>query len=574
MVRGSAKLRFNCYLLRGGLQDPTAALRPPYRRGAPNEMVQLRALPSAPSGAEAFFGLGEERVPSWAYRLSGHFEGLDEIRSQSKRMVIFLPVEGRHFAICFGYGSNALDWSAVESNFGLRVAARLISPQAMKEVRSLRLDGGARTQQVQVSRETDIRDLDVTLDGEFVSRLVGRVLGGDEGQERATIEYSGALIAGDSIAFSAEVDLHDVANTLGHFLRVLGDGSQPEFAFVDALDPLRSREDPVPDLEAVLARDLFGDQFVSRRTESDTAIGSRPTFEVALSALVPPDSLESADVAEMLVTRNRRELVVPVLDVDTLKIALGEWKTRYSESDLRDTRAQALDFNGQPIGPSRALLNWLVFEVRSNVGRYILTFGRWFRLDANFYHGVDRDLSNFPDLTSVLGLPSWSASRTSLSGQPIHHESDYNSLLSCPNWLVCDHGAPHMASQKLRTDEGDEVEACDLFHRDGYLVHVKKWTGSATASHLLSQGEVSCEVLRGDSAYKQEFVDLATSCCPAHAKAARSAPGQVVFAFGAKPGVQIPLGLPTFTKVNLRNRGRRIKAITGKYPATARIDMV
>ena len=41
-------------------------------------------------------------------------------------------MKDRKFAVCFGYGSTTLDWSAIETNFGLKFAARRLDPNRAK----------------------------------------------------------------------------------------------------------------------------------------------------------------------------------------------------------------------------------------------------------------------------------------------------------------------------------------------------------------------------------------------------------------------------------------------------------
>jgi uncharacterized protein (TIGR04141 family) len=88
------------------------------------QMTLLPGSTAAPAGANAFFRARSGRVPPWARVLQDQFPGVEEALNMSNRLVIFLPVDSRTFAICFGHGSSTLEWNAVEPNFGLRFAAR------------------------------------------------------------------------------------------------------------------------------------------------------------------------------------------------------------------------------------------------------------------------------------------------------------------------------------------------------------------------------------------------------------------------------------------------------------------
>src|SRR5690349_4331060 len=96
------KLRFNCYLLRQGLPTIEAALRAPYRPGGRTPMLPIQPAGGAPQGTVGYFSNPKQKVPPWAKALSPIFPALSQAQNLSNRFVIFLPVQSRWFAVCFG----------------------------------------------------------------------------------------------------------------------------------------------------------------------------------------------------------------------------------------------------------------------------------------------------------------------------------------------------------------------------------------------------------------------------------------------------------------------------------------
>lgn len=583
IVEKPAKLRFNCFLLRDEYSaDPVQAfrshcrplftksgkLKPGEQRG---RMLPLRTTSEAPTDAQAYFMQSSEKQPVWAEVLSRIFVELEDVRSSSKKLVIFLPVSRpsgvRIFAICFGYGSTALEWASIEPNFGLRVASRVMSPDEMKELRSLRVDGGARRQQIQMGRESRFDELDVAIDGEFVSKLVGRMSAptddGNSAEAGKSIPFNGALIASASIGFDLEADLESVRSMLAKFLEVVEDSeARPAFAFVDALEPLRNADPALPVLESALVHALAPGQQRTPHPEIDRV-------EAVLQAVMIPEELSDVDVGYVGFIRNGDQLEGRH-SVEEVASVFPNLLNHFSRSDLRGIRVSAFDFDGSQVGLVTPLLSWLIFEAKYEAARYILSLGKWFRIKDDFVAGLERDLLRLEDLTAKLNFPAWRPNKKDKKGILRYHESVYNATFKCPDWLIYD--SPSLET-KLVSD-GDEIEACDLFHSKGYLVHVKRWSGSATASHLLSQGAVSAEALRLDEKYKEQFIERAKGCCSVHSKIAKSVPDRVVYAFGGPSSVKIPESLPTFTKVNLRSYANRIRIATGNWPAIAKIDMI
>src|SRR6266498_2755908 len=240
------KLRLNCFLVREDIGDPELALRADYRPTGKTPMHQLSVRSGVPPGMSAYLRSTPTGQPKWARRLSAVLDGLQDLVSISHRLVIFLPVSARYFAVCFGYASGALDWNAVETGFGLRLAARTLSSDQIRELKSRRFDVKARTQSVQVPGGGSLRDMDVELEGEFVFRLAGNLenLEIDTSQELDLgINTKGAIIAGDSIAFQANVDLASIQRVLNAFLSIVSKPPLTDtFAFIDALEPLKGSD--------------------------------------------------------------------------------------------------------------------------------------------------------------------------------------------------------------------------------------------------------------------------------------------------------------------------------------------
>ena len=462
------KLRYNCYLLQPGIRDVEKALRPKYRPGGTQAMHRLPSTPRAPSGAVAFLGLGSPQSPVWAQELNAAFTGAQAVSNSAHRLVIFLPVKQRLFALCFGYGSSALDWDSVESNFGLRVAARRFAPQAPQELRSRRVDSTARTQAVTLPAGAQLRDFDVPLDGEFVRKMIGRLDGGD----------SGSVVAGDSIIFRADTDLSTVQSELESMLDVLASTTaQDEFAFVDALEPLRNSETKAKKLDRLLAAAILERPQDLERTSTSPQEWNQQILEFA-----PPDDVRLEDLDHFEVTHGENTARFTELSLNALRGALQEAGVRRGAGFLRKARIIAISADGQPASQMLAVRQWVVFEASRDIARYILTLGRWFRLQKTYAQKLDADLEKIADATDALELTDWNTNWP---------EKDYNDNASSerPDLLTLDR-------QLCPTEDGGRIEVCDLLHEDGHLIHVKRYNGSQTLSHLFGQATVSAELLK------------------------------------------------------------------------------
>ncbi|MCX5438742.1 DUF6119 family protein [Streptomyces sp. NBC_00063] len=557
-MNDSPKLRFNCFLLREGLPSHQKALRAQYRTTGKSAMTELTPAAGAPEGCVAFFATKRDGVPPWSRSLNPVFPALGDVKSVSHRLVIFLPVGDRVFAVCFGYGSSSLEWSWIEPNFGLRFASRAYNTFALNEIRSRRIDPSARTQSVQIPNRTAIRDFDMELEGEFVRRVVGEL---DDGFEADDL---GAVVATDSVAFKAETDLYEVRRVLKHMLDTVNDNeAQESLRFIDSLEPLRSNAEVTGELEKLLVQNLFGLRATKQSTPTDEDVAS---LDPLILSFAPPDDLTIENVHSIRIKRGDEVGILHEMRIESLLEALSGFRGKFGRTALKDVKVMAIDSEGNPASQSTPLKNWLIFEAASEDKRYLLTLGKWFALAESYARQLDEDLSAIEDVTATLNLRDWIKSEEDEEDEDTQGEGGYNKrAIDNRSDLIC-------LDKKTLTSVGNQVEACDLFHEDGYLIHVKKYTDSQTLSHLFSQGYVAAITLTEDIDYRQSFIEKVVSLSPSLESAAHSSPTKVTYAIAVGGDRSIPMSLPTFSKVNLRGFVQKLRRMQVS-PSVARIQM-
>ncbi|SCL41047.1 sporadically distributed protein, TIGR04141 family [Micromonospora aurantiaca] len=515
-------------------------------------MLPIQPAGGAPQGTVGYFSTPKQKVPPWAKALSPIFPALSQAQNLSNRFVIFLPVESRWFAVCFGYGSSALEWSAIEANFGLRFAARRMSPKSLREFRSRRVGASNRAQAVQLPLGGDLKDLDVgALEGEFVRRLAG-TLDESNGAQFADVD---AVAATDAISFRARTDLEKIQGTLSRMLAEIEAGTAAEgLKFVDSLEPLRVKSEQTAQLDRHLAQALFGG--VHGFAEFDDELSGLQDHLLEFSF---PDILTTDEIDEIRLYRGERSTLLSEPSIAGVRDALNELKGRLPARSLDNIKLMAFDNEGEAKSPYMPLRHWLIFESGNEERRFILTLGRWFALNEAYTRKLDDDLSRVDDLTDVLKPPAWEGGKAEGA-----YNDDFRKAHS-DTTIILD-------KVKIRSEDGDEIEACDLLHRDGFLIHVKNYKKSQTLSHLFSQGLVSALSLRGDSVYRDNFLRAVQGIDPAFVPIAEKAPEVVVYAIGVQKDRPVPLGLPSFSKVNLRDFVKRVRG-TGARPAICRIQI-
>ncbi|MFG3055521.1 DUF6119 family protein [Kitasatospora sp. NPDC048239] len=560
MSQAKSKLRFNCFLLREGLESYDRAFRVQYRPGNTQGMRQLGPGDGVPEGCVAYLKENSDKVPAWARLLTPTFSELSSIKNISHRLVIFLPVQGRTFAICFGYSSSTLEWSHIEANFGLRFAARKFDSNAMNGIGSRRIDASARSQWVQIPSNSSLRDFEVELDGEFTRKLVGNL---EEGIE---IPELGAIVATDSVSFKIDTDLHAVRDVLAQMLQAtLGSEASRDLAFIDSLEPLRATSEVVQRLEQRLAVALFETTDVAGAGTASAVPAD--LMDIHVLAFAPPDDMSIENLHDFVAQKGGESREFDEMSLASLRSAVSDLPGRKTVGSLKSVKVMARDANGEPASPAKPLKHWLVFEAGDGQQRYLLTLGKWYALAEGYYEKLDQDLAQIENVTALLGLRTWDD-----WGPRKNWEKHYNEKAAEDrDDLVC------LDRHRLfpQDGNGDQVEACDLLHENGYLIHVKHYTGSQTLSHLFSQGFVSAQTLVADASYRHDFIDAVKSLSDNQAleqAAGAKPPRFVTYAIAFDGAQRLPQDLPTFSKVNLRSFARRVRMV-GSVPTIARIQM-
>ena len=107
-----------------------------------------------------------------------------------------------------------------------------------------------------------------------------------------------------------------------------------------------------------------------------------------------------------------------------------------------------------------------------------------------------------------------------------------------------------------------QIEVCDLLSTSNRFIHVKRYSGSQTLSHLFSQGLVSAEAFSQDKKFRRDFnARLPESHKLTNADEAPS-PSEWTITYAIVTKSSGSLELPFFSKVTLRNAVRLLNSMS------------
>ncbi len=462
--------------------------------------------------------------PTWFGFISEHIDqvALQQFKIKNVSAVLLVPHDDRVFAICFGHGHQLLYEEALVSDFGLKATLNSINPDAVRQLDLRRLDSTGRIAFEQAGQEIPIRQFGLDIEQDLVRRVTARPIDPSLG-----LQLSGR----DSLHVAIPASTRNIGDYLGRYLAKSKEDTYKEnFEFIDNIEEVTS------DSQCAELNELLSEQ-----------INDNQSTNVWMA---PPDIVDLENIMGFRYTKDQNE--EPRLDIDLnsfrIYCAVGgdiTWDM------LRTKHIYVCDVNGEPAN------QWLAYkclyaELPYHEEVYVLTEGKWYRVDTNFAKKINESFESILD--SDLQLPVWAQRR----------EDEYNQHVA-----ETSNGYFQLLDKKTVQYPGghNKVEFCDLLSRDRHLVHIKKFTSSSGLSHLCEQGVNSAEYTRQDLAFREKVNAKLRELhipeefhIPLEFGSEQAGAYEIVFGIATKHP-HLPLEIPFFSKVSMYHAARRCQGL-------------
>lgn len=342
-------MKLTVYLFKDHLRAADQAIRAAYTE----RLQALEPVRPLPYDCTAYLLPTRAAPPRWLKFLDNHFD-LD-VRNQGAGFVLVVPVDDRLMALTFGFGHQAINRSAVEPNFGLRVVANSVEPDQLRTINTRNIDVITRQQRTQLSVGGAITEFDLEPIRDWVRYLAGRPPKADDG-------VASSLSGSDSLSANVNWTVRDAAVQCRQLLALFRSIRYREyFEFIDYHRPL-DRSDPlIESLEAELT-----DRVIARSTDR---------INIAPMDVVDDDLLDHWHIAG----GHRRR------DFDSLSLSnLYAFLDAIPSIDqpLDQVHIRADDADGGTVARRGTLRQYLVCELQRGDKTYVLSLGHWFEVDT------------------------------------------------------------------------------------------------------------------------------------------------------------------------------------------------
>lgn len=508
---------FSIYLLKEPF-DATNALE------AENSLRSVDAE-NLPAEATLLVHDGPRRAPWW----KNYFGVQRPLLQSSKGAIVFLPVDGRVFVLCFGHVAHNLKDESYEYDFGIRTTLNCVDPLKLKNTDTVE-PGSARRRRTQHALETDLTYFDFDSDSAVLKSITGKVK-----DEHADIvrHATGA----SSLRISTPIPPDELMKLCSRLLGLYHDDSYlTSFPDIQKIAPVR---DPgrIATLNATLLADV--------RARGDSV-------RLATPALV--DYEQNNDSLYVRFLNAGRSMLYPDVSIEHYYQHLDESGRPVNGLTIDQLKSHRLGLTDEfgEVRQSYTIFKSLLFDTSEGTSgsTFYLNEGNWYEVDSSYVS----------DLRARLD-PFWS-DLAFLEDCPQDLEGDYNAAMGKKAGFVC------LDTTNVSPRGQTQIEPCDIYLADdgkATLVHVKISTGSSLLSHLFNQGTNSVELLRSEDSAPERLIELIRakandrSDVDALVAAVRSGNYAVVFAIiTRKNPAEKSLNLPLFSRISL---ARNVKAL-------------
>lgn len=401
------------------------------------------------------------RPPDWLNFFEGAIanpEDLPELITSSASAVFILECAGRTFLLTFGYGRTMIADGVVEPRFGLKATLNAIHPEKLRSLDRKSFERIQRLSREQLSRDSGFYSFGLNVEQDLLCAVVGAP---DD-------EIYGRRLAGrDALTAYLACELEDLPTLLELYLILSEDGGyRRRYPWVDNIAEVadkRTRER----LDLELARRI-------RREE------------LAELVLTPPEIIDWDEFGGLRYRGAASASQYPEL----------AWTDYFEEvrqpgvfarDHLRSDRIFCAKADGSGFLFTWSLHRCIAGELVAGTERYVISDGKWYRIDQDFAERVVAAVRAIPCCPEI--LPPYAH----------RNEAEYNQAAadgSGGRWALMDRKLIRTATQY------GPVEFCDLFSDQRRMIHVKRYAGSAPLSHLFAQGVVAARLYQSDSSFR------------------------------------------------------------------------
>jgi len=483
-------------------------------------------------GAELFIGQIFAKPPSWIAFLQEQSNELPEdLIASGAGAILFLPVEDRTLALCFGHAHMTLNDDAFERQFGLKVTLNSVPRNGLRSLDLATPDAVTFQKRVQASKDSDVQDFGVDM-----LRDLARVAGGTP-SDKAFAKF----IAGrDSLSITCSVNSSGLVEKCKDILSIyLAKEYKKHFPWVD-------------NLQVELRKDILEKLDKNLMTALDSMRAGAPS-----DLHMAPPEVVSYEEGSLLHYNGFGSSGAQFhsLSVEDYVGELNRCKCKDDISKIKEKhRIRARSSISEEFSEKWKVYDCFTYETSLGSGKnqqnYVLFAGIWYAIDNNFKKRVDAHFATIRKV-NIVGRTICRNERELIAD--LHANR--------PDLLMLDQEKINPKGVRYAN-----IEPCDFLSKNKEFIHLKDGHSSGPISHLWSQGIVSAEALVSDTDFRAKLRAIVKSkkrgfeaYIPRGNEKVVREEYTAVYGIMRKPYADGSFDIPFFSKVSLQAACERLE---------------
>jgi uncharacterized protein (TIGR04141 family) len=457
-------------------------------------------------------------TPRWVRLFVDKVPALQKLLNSNASALLFVQRGDRLYALTFGYGRSLLEPGSWEEDFGLRVTLNSVDIKKIRSVDRATLDSIGQHSRIQASREATMGEFGLDLEQDLLQAVTGIPTDVTLGKQ---------LTGKDALNVKLPITLNKLPELLDRYTAQAASQAYKEvFPWLDQIHELKNPA-TIAELDTIMVERIKAEDFTK-----------------GLWLSIP----EIIDWSEVDGFKYRDAQSAPShidVHISTFLEEIGGAKATSLEMLKKRRKVHAVSQLTGEVIESWTVYRCLYCEIEQGNETYLLNNGKWYRVGTDFRQRINEQFTKVP--RCELHLPQYDDKS----------ETEYNARIvkQFPSQF-------ELLDKKLIKCSGqyDKIEFCDLLGKDKKIIHVKRYAGgSAPLSHMFAQAVVSGSLLRRDSDFRKQVINLLSEPFQNLIHEPETDEYEIVLAIVSKS--KHDLTIPFFSRVNLNNAWVRLQEL-------------
>ena len=446
----------------------------------------------------------------------------DDLFNASSKGILLVEIDidksKRIFAIPFGYGRFFLEGGICEERFGLKTVLNIIDQDSIRKIDRKNMSIVPKNTSEQLAKVGAITHFGIDIEEDLVASITG------SSKEDQT-DFGERVTGKESLSVSVKRDLRSIKDFLIKcYERYKSNDYKENFPWIDQIAEVKDKKN---------------------LDELDNGMINSFKKRVENTWIAVPEVIKWENIKGFRYKERTGELKEDIYIEDFLNSLSDKQIENLNVASLKKKKVYCINSENEEVGDTWKVYNCIYSEIKISDGTFILSNGRWYRIEENFSKKISQKFSEFKEAGCSINLPEYKHENENAYNQAVPEENDE---FYCMDRDLISHGGGH-----------SKIEVCDLIHKDKKLIHVKRYGSSNVLGHLFLQGFVSGEALALDEQFRGKVNQKLNSDFKIKNSGGRFKASEYEIIFAIISQLQDSLEIPFFSKVSLLNIKKKLE---------------